>query len=186
MQFRIILPMAWIPIMLTTGPNQRSLPVPYYNYDSQGRRYNWHMTIIVVKSPNAEPIYHNMTFLMQPWEVNDPVSWGGEVREMRPNEWTILRMPTLRNPWKWKFGVGASDVPTNGYKQSTYTYDKDAAPLTYNGFVHGQYSYIPVIDVRDFNIIPDPGILDVLISGRLSENYNLTTSVLYQSIGALQ
>ena len=24
MQFRIILPMAWIPIMLTTGPNQRS------------------------------------------------------------------------------------------------------------------------------------------------------------------
>ena len=128
MQFRIILPMAWIPIMLTTGPNQRSLPVPYYNYDSQGRRYNWHMTIIVVKSPNAEPIYHNMTFLMQPWEVNDPVSWGGEVREMRPNEWTILRMPTLRNPWKWKFGVGASDVPTNGYKQSTYTYDKDAGP----------------------------------------------------------
>ena len=29
-----------------------------------------------------------------------------------------------------------------------------------------------MIDVRDFNIIPDPGILDVLISGRLSENYN--------------
>ena len=72
--------------------------------------------------------------------------------EMRPNEWTILRMPTLRNPWKWKFGVGASDVPTNGYKQSTYTYDKDAAH-SYNGFVHGQYNYIPVIDVRDFNII---------------------------------
>ena len=25
-----------------------------------------------------------------------------------------------------EIGVGASDVPTNGYKQSTYTYDKDA------------------------------------------------------------
>jgi len=177
-QWRRIKPMTLIPMAMQTAPDQNAGQVNFYHYDHIERRFNWRTTLVMVKSPNAKPYIHNFTFKFKTWQIDDPDAWYMEVRELQPNEWAIMRFPTLRNPWRWNLNSRIPAVTLNNYNQSDYSFNESKAiTTTSNEWLNwkdhklGEHTYLPVVETRDVNIKPDPGLLDIMISGKREQGW---------------
>ena len=160
-QFRNIIPMTAIPITMETGMNQVAPNAVFYHYDHAGRRVNWHMTLVMMKNTTTSPkIVHDLTFDAIAAHADDPDAWTAEVRELREDEWAVLRFPTNRNPWKYKI-AGRKDAathPVNSYDKKTLNYDNSSLSWSFNR--HGSYLYVP-------NPGSDSsGNLEIMVSGR--------------------
>ena len=96
-----------------------------------------------------------------------------EVRELQPDEWAIMRFPTFRNPWRWGLNSRIPAVTLNNYNQSDYSFNESKAItatsnewLSWKDHKFGDHTYLPVVETRDVNVKPDPGLLDIMISGK--------------------
>ena len=172
-QWRRINPMTLIPMAMQTAPDQKAGQVNFYHYDHIERRFNWRTTLVMVKSPNAKPYIHNFTFKFETWQIDDPEAWYMEVRELQPDEWAIMRFPTFRNPWRWGLNSRIPAVTLNNYNQSDYSFNESKAItatsnewLSWKDHKFGDHTYLPVVETRDANVKPDPGLLDIMISGK--------------------
>ena len=163
-QFRFINPMDGIPIKMKTGVNQVAPNAPFYHYDHVGRRVSWHMTLVMMKNATTPlKIVHELTFDAYAFHADDPDSWIAEVRELREDEWAVLRFPTNRNPWRYEIAgrKDAAALPVNSYDKKTLNYDNSSLSYSFNR--HGSYLYVP-------NPGSDSsGNLEIMVSGRIGD-----------------
>merc|ERR1712159_423976 len=111
---------------LSTASDQRAPYIPFSQYDAIGRRKYCHVTGVFVKHPNATPVIHEFDWAAgqsrkspyyRPKSTAHPFS--GEIREMRQNEWAIIRFLAWENPCRWysiRDGILSGD-PLNKYNQ---------------------------------------------------------------------
>ena len=174
LQFRHISPMYSKMWQVNTGKGKHATGSGMYHYDSIGRRYNWHVTLVMVKG-NATPFRHNFTWLTEEYRVDDADSWYAEIREMREDEWTIMDWPWLRNPYRFHFN-GVDKPAWNEYDQYTLQWNRTTPSMTYASNIHGDWSYMSTnngTEQRDFNVKPSPGLLSVMVSGKLTNDIQL-------------
>eukprot|EP00505_MAST-04D_sp_SCG-Rhode-Island_P006388 Stramenopile-MAST_4_protein_6388 len=133
-QFRHISPMYSKMWQVNTGKGKHASGSGMYHYDMMGRRYNWHVTLVMVKG-NATPFRHNFSWLTEAYRVDDADSWMAEIREMREDEWTIMDWPWLRNPYRFHFND--VDKPAwNEYDQNFLTWNRKTPSMTYASNIH--------------------------------------------------
>ena len=175
---------------LSTASDQRAPYIPFSQYDAIGRRKYCHVTGVFVKHPNATPVIHEFDWAAgqsrkspyyRPKSTAHPFS--GEIREMRQNEWAIIRFLAWENPWRWnsyRYSIRdglMSRNPLNKYNQSTLSYDKSKRiTQTKNEWLsyasgHGAHTYLPanITRVREafatVKRVITPGWVDLLVSG---------------------
>ena len=56
---------------VSTGPNNKGVGSGMYHYDSVGRRFNWHATLVMVKGKDAQPIIHDFTWQLEALKRRD-------------------------------------------------------------------------------------------------------------------
>ena len=175
---------------LSTASDQRAPYIPFSQYDAIGRRKYCHVTGVFVKHPNATPVIHEFDWAAgqsrkspyyRPKSTAHPFS--GEIREMRQNEWAIIRFLAWENPWRWysarysiRDGILSGD-PLNKYNQSTLSYDESKRiTRTRNEWLsyasgNGAHTYLPanITRVREafatVKRVITPGWVDLLVSG---------------------
>eukprot|EP00941_MAST-03F_sp_MAST-3F-sp1_P003352 g3352.t1 len=168
LQFRRVDPMTGISLNLKTADDRKAPNSAFYHYDAEGRRFNWHHTLVMTK-PGVTPIPHTIVFNMESWQIDDIDGWYAEIRELRKDEVTMLHFPTLRNPYRYMIATG-ENKPINNYDQATQAFDKNVELQATNEM--GDYLYKPAEEFRDFNIKPEPGSLEIMVSGNLGDNFN--------------
>jgi hypothetical protein len=181
-QFRNIGSMYGKMFQVSTGPNNKGVGSGMYHYDSVGRRFNWHATLVMVKGKDAQPIIHDFTWQLEAFRVDDADYWEAEIRGMRKDEWTVIRWPWMRNPYRFVFN-GVDKPANNGYDQFDLSYNHSAPNLSFSHNIHGDWSFFPTIEQKDFNVRPEPARLEVLVSGKLNrdEEYQRTQQTMFSS-----
>ena len=61
----------------------------------------------------------------------------------------------------------------NEYDQYSLTWNRKTPSMTYASNIHGDWSYVPTnngTEQRDFNVKPSPGLLSVMVSGKLNHD----------------